>query len=79
MKDYVDESIEVSIDCNFGESYDKEWALKDEGWRDGKLEGKLEGKRENQIEIAKTMLKKNMELKDISEITGLTIDEIKQL
>ena len=75
MKDYVDESIEVSIDCNFGESYDKEWALKDEGWRDGKLEGK----RENQIEIAKAMLRKNMELDDISEIIGLTIDEIKEL
>ena len=75
MKDYVDESIEVSIDCNFGESYDKEWALKDEGWRDGKLEGK----RENQIEIAKIMLKKKMELEDISEITGLTIEEIEKL
>ena len=67
MKDYVDESIEVSIDCNFGESYDKEWALKDEGWR------------ETQIEIAKTMLKKKMELEDISEITGLTIEEIEKL
>ena len=71
MKDYVDESIEVSIDCNFGESYDKEWALKDEGWRDGKLEGKRE--------IAKAMLKKNMELEDISEITGLAIEEIEKL
>ena len=67
MKDYVDESIALTIDCNFGESYDKEWALKDEG------------KRENQIEIAKAMLRKNMELDDISEIIGLTIDEIKEL
>ena len=73
MKDYVDESIEVSIDCNFGESYDKEWALKDEGWRDGKLEGK----REKQIEIAKTMLKEKIEM--ISKCVGLSIDEIEEL
>ena len=75
MKDYVDESIEVSIDCNFGESYDKEWALKDEGWRDGKLEGK----RENQIEIAKKLLSMNMKIEDISHATGLSTEEIKQL
>ena len=75
MKDYVDESIEVSIDCNFGESYDKEWALKDEGWRDGKLEGK----RENQIEIAKIMLKDNVGMETISKYTGLSIEEINKL
>ena len=67
MKDYVDESIEVSIDCNFGESYDKEWALKDEGWR------------ETQIEIAKTMLKEKIEIEMISKCVGLSIDEIEKL
>ena len=71
MKDYVDESIEVSIDCNFGESYDKEWALKDEGWRDGKLEEK--------IEIAKAMLKEKIEIEMISKCVGLSIDEIEEL
>ena len=67
MKDYVDESIKVSIDCNFGESYDKEWALKDEG------------KRENQIEIAKTMLKEKIEIEMISKCVGLSIEEIEKL
>ena len=75
MKDYVDESIEVSIDCNFGESYDKEWALKDEGWRDGKLEGE----KNKQIEIAKTMLKEKIEIEMISKCVGLSIDEIEEL
>ena len=75
MKDYVDESIEVSIDCNFGESYDKEWALKDEGWRDGKLEGK----RENQIEIAKAMLVDKVSTDMISKYTGLYVEEIEEL
>ena len=37
------------------------------------------GRRERNIEIVKNMLKKKMDIKDISEITGLTFDEIKLL
>ena len=75
MKDYVDESIEVSIDCNFGESYDKEWALKDEGWRDGKLEGE----KNKQIEIAKAMLLDKVSTDMISKYTGLSVEEIQKM
>ena len=67
MDDYVKESIEVSDDLNFGEAYDKEWALKDEG------------KRERNTEIAKSMLLKNIDIKTISECTGLTEEEINKL
>jgi len=83
--------------------YDKEWALRDQGYRDGLSQGKAEGfsqgkaegreegkaegisegisegKIENKKEIAKNMLSKAMEVELISEITGLSIEEIKNL
>ena len=40
---------------------------------EGKIEGKLEGK----LEIAKRALKKGYSINDITEITGLSEDEIK--
>lgn len=50
-------------------------ALKDEGWRDGKLEGE----KNKQIEIAKSMLKEKIEIEMISKCVGLSIDEIEKL
>lgn len=51
-----------------------------EGKIQGKLEGKLEGIKEgieqNKIEIAKNMLKENIDISVISKVTGLTVDEI---
>lgn len=41
--------------------------------------GKEEGIKEKEIEIAKNMLKKKMSIKDISEITGLTEEEVQAL
>ena len=46
---------------------------------DGFDEGKLEGLKEGQISMAKSMKTKNLDINLISEITGLTIDEIKKL
>ena len=46
---------------------------------DGFDEGKLEGIKEGQISMAKSMKTKNLDINLISEITGLTIDEIKKL
>ena len=51
---------------------------KQEGKQEGKLEGKLEGIHEKAVQTAKALLKKGMPLKDISEITGLSIKEIKK-
>ena len=95
MDEYVKEAEEVSFEGGVGEAYDKEWALRDQGYRDGlsqgkaegfsqgKVEGKAEGisegKNERNIEIAKNMLSKAMEVELISEITGLSIEEIKNL
>ena len=44
--DYVDEAGNVTKGTNFGEAYDKEWALKDQGKREGIQIGKKEGIRE---------------------------------
>lgn len=83
MDEYVKEAEEVSFEGGVGEAYDKEWALRDQGYRDGLSQGKAEGfsqgKIENKKEIAKKMLSKAMEVEFISEITGLSIEEIKNL
>ena len=42
-------------------------------------EGKEEGKKQNQLEIAKKMKEENMNIEQISRITSLTIEEIKEL
>ena len=42
-------------------------------------DAKNEGIRENKIEIAKNMLENKMELKMISKLTGLSIDEVETL
>lgn len=60
--------------------------LTEEEWKDfyynpeDELEEiRIESKKEEKIEIAKNMLNKNMTINDISEITGLTLEEIKEL
>ena len=87
MDEYVKEAEEVSFERGVGEAYDKEWALRDQGYRDGlsqgkaegNAEGRTEGKSERNIEIARNMLSKAMEVELISEITGLSIEEINSL
>ena len=83
MDEYVKEAEEVSFEGGVGEAYDKEWALRDQGYRDGLSQGKAEGfsqgKIENKKEIAKNMLSKSMNIKLISEITGLTESEVNAL
>ena len=46
MGEYVKEAEEVSFEGGVGEAYDKEWALRDQGYRDGLSQGKAEGKAE---------------------------------
>ena len=75
MIEYVNEAGEVTMGTNFGESYDKEWALQDQGRR----EGIEEGEEKKTKEIALKMCKENIDINVISRITGLTIEEIKKL
>jgi predicted transposase/invertase (TIGR01784 family) len=42
-------------------------------------QGIEQGKKENQIEFIKELAKRNMELKDISDITKLSIEEVKKI
>ena len=44
-----------------------------------RLQGKLEGEKNKAISMAKIMKSKNMDINLISEITGLTIEEIRKL
>ena len=75
MKAYIKEAETVSFEGNFGEAYDKEWALKDEGKREG-----IElGEKNKTKEIAKNMLKEKMKLSIITKVTGLTEEELTAL
>ena len=75
MIEYVNEAGEVTMGTNFGESYDKEWALQDQGRR----EGIEEGEEKKTKEIALKLLEDNQDEQYVSKITGLTIEEIKKL
>lgn len=44
-----------------------------------KVEGREEGRREGILETAKRMIKRNMEIKDIQEITGLSKEELENM
>ena len=75
MIEYVNEAGEVTMGTNFGESYDKELALHDQGKREG-----IEiGKEEKVKELAIKMVQKKINMEDIIEITGLTKEEIENL
>ncbi|TXJ33608.1 Rpn family recombination-promoting nuclease/putative transposase [Brachyspira aalborgi] len=58
--------------------YDKQITLKEER-QEGRREGKLEGERDKSILIAKNLKKAGLDIKFISENTGLTIKEIEKL
>ena len=49
------------------------------GYIDGMAEGETKGKAERNIEIAKNMLKENVNIQFISKITGLNLEEIEKL
>ncbi|MBS4763546.1 MAG: Rpn family recombination-promoting nuclease/putative transposase [Brachyspira sp.] len=62
--------------------YDKQIMLKDErreGIKEGIKKGKLEGIKERNYSIAKNLKKAGSDIEFISEITGLTIEEINKL
>ena len=50
-----------------------------QGYKSGINDGISKGENKKSIEIAKNMLKKNMSIEDISDITGLSIEEINKL
>ena len=45
----------------------------------GRKQGREEGEKQEKIETAKRMLKRNMPIKDIIELTGLTQEELEKI
>jgi len=79
MEEYLKESKEVSEWEGFGESYDKEWALRDQGLRDGIAKGLVQGKEENKIEMVRAMLSKGINIKLVSECSGMSVGELEKI
>ena len=52
---------------------------KADGMAEGEAKGRAEGKNERNIEIAKNMLKENVNIQFISKMTGLNLEEIEKL
>ena len=50
-----------------------------EGLQEGRMEGLQEGRMERDKEVILNMLKKNLDIKLVSEVTGLSVKEIKKL
>jgi len=67
---------------NYAKDYAREQGREqgiEEGLEQGREEGREQGKKEQNIQVAKISLKQNIDIAIISTITGLTIDEIKNL
>jgi predicted transposase/invertase (TIGR01784 family) len=71
MDEYIDEAVEVSYESGFGEAYDKEEAIYDDGIK--------KGMEQEKIEIAKSLLEHNVSIDIIMESTGLTKEEINKI
>ena len=83
MKKYMDNVEELNNDTEFvnviSPEKDNEMVintLKNEAIKEGREEGKKEGIYEKAIETAKNMLNKGLDIKLVSECTGLSIEKI---
>ena len=87
MEEYIKDASEASRDDELLESYDKEWALKDQGIREGeeigfekgRAEGRAEGRADEKNSIAKKLKEKGYDVSEIASITGLSIEKIETL
>ena len=52
---------------------------KEHGYNEGYEEGERKGKKQKQLEIVKKLLQKDMKIEEIEEITGLSIEKIKEI
>ena len=60
MKEYVKESEEATFHNGFGEAYDKEWALTDQGKREGLKQGIKQGIEQGSLQKAREIAKYNV-------------------
>ena len=61
-----------------GHKEGKEEGLK-EGHKKGRAEGREEGAKQKSLDIAQRMLEKGIDIATISELTGLTVEEVSML
>ena len=52
---------------------------REEGREEGRKEGRAEGSKQKSFDIAKRMLEKGIDIETISELTGLTAEEVSML
>ena len=52
---------------------------REEGREEGRKEGRAEGAKQKSFDIAKRMLEKGIDIETISELTGLTAEEVSML
>ena len=52
---------------------------REEGHKKGHAEGREEGAKQNSFDIAKRMLEKGIDIETISELTGLTEEDVSRL
>ena len=70
--------LDYNSDINYAREKGEKSGLK-RGRKEGRAEGRAEGKKEEKKEIEKKLLKLQMPIEQISEITSLTGDEIKNI
>ena len=82
----MDELERLGLDDKFGVAYDNEAMQKrmintarSWGYDDGKADGKAEGLEEGKKTIAKNLLKNGISIDLVSESTGLSVEELKEL
>jgi predicted transposase/invertase (TIGR01784 family) len=78
MRDIMKKIKVITNDLDELFYYDKKELERQRDERE-RREDREEGKEEKTIEVIKKMLEKNYELEDISEITGKSIEEIKEI
>ena len=82
----MDELERLGLNDDFGVAYDNEMMQKkmintarNWGYDDGKTEGLEEGAKTERIAIAKNLLKNGISIDLVSESTGLSVEELKEL
>ncbi|NMA63769.1 MAG: hypothetical protein GX964_07050, partial [Syntrophomonadaceae bacterium] len=51
-------------------------SAREEARAEGLTEGRVEGKYDKAVEVARAMLRRGIDVKDIADMTGLTVDEV---
>ena len=91
MEKYINDAINASGEDILLEAYDKEWALKDLGRREGYEEGYdfgvtdginlgiEQGIEQRNVEMVRNMLSENISIDLISKVSGLSIEKIEEI